>query len=40
MTEWVVNYAKCSREEKDNKNKRLLNFVRKRSNTNTVVLAF
>lgn len=33
MTEWVVNNSKCSRKVKDNKNKRLLNLIRKRSNT-------
>ena len=31
--EWVVNNAKCNREENDNKNKRLLKLVRKRRNT-------
>lgn len=36
MTEWVVSNSKCSREVKDNKNKRLLNLIRKRNNTVSV----
>lgn len=40
MTEWVVNKAKCNREINSNKNKRLLNLIRKRSNTSLLYQSF